>query len=224
MKWYHNGTEITSSTRVSIANNGTSLTISNMIDSDAGKYEVKIGSIGRGSSTACDRNFLPILEVVAMTAPVTFIVQQYHIPKYNPEDIIKTITLDIRDDNLVINNSIKINSSHIYRGNANSELLKNGVRQSLNNGQYSVIQSYGSETLLSHQIRYNNTEEVAGHYVYYETAWYFYFGNSDCTDYSNFIFDYFHFPGRVAIFALYWTLKESGENIMYMYAHVCMFI
>ncbi len=224
MKWYHNGTEIKSSRRVSIANNGTSLTISNMIDSDAGKYEVKIGSIGRGSSTACDRNFLPIFEVAALYAPVTFIVQQYHIPKYNPEDIIKTITLDIRDDNLVINNSIKINSSHIFRWNPYSNLYKNGVYQSVSNGQYSFTQSYGSEILLSHQIRYNNTEEVAGHYVYYETARFYYFRNSDCTDYNNFIFDYFHFPGRVAIFALYWTLKENGENIMYMYAHVCMFI
>ncbi len=140
MNWYHNGTEITSSTRVSVANNGISLTISNMIDSDAGKYEVKIGSIGRGSSTACDRNFLPVLEVVAMTAPVTFIVQQYHIPKYNPEDIIKTITLDRGDNNLVINNSIKISSSHIYGGNVNSELLKNGEHQSLNNGQYTQRQ------------------------------------------------------------------------------------
>ena len=124
MKWYHNGTEITSSTRVSVANNGTSLTISNMIDSDAGKYEVKIGSIGRGSSTACDRNFLPILEVAALTALFTFIVQQFHIPKYNPEDIIKIIPLNIRDDNLVINISIKINSSHIIHRNTFSNFYK----------------------------------------------------------------------------------------------------
>ncbi len=89
----------------------------------------------------------------------------------------------------------------------------------MSNGQYSVTQSYRSEILLSHQIKYNNTEGVGGYYVYYEMTWYFYFRNSDCTDYNNVIFNYFHFPGSVAMFALYWTLKENGENITYVHVY-----
>ena len=49
--WYHNGTLVTSDDRVDIIDNGTELTISNVVQSDAGKYEVKINSIknARGS-------------------------------------------------------------------------------------------------------------------------------------------------------------------------------
>ena len=52
LAWYHNGTQVTADDRVHIINNGTELTISNVVQSDAGKYEVKIDSIeyARGSS------------------------------------------------------------------------------------------------------------------------------------------------------------------------------
>ena len=42
--WSHNGTVLTFDGRVIVGNNGKSLTISNMVQSDAGIYEVKINS------------------------------------------------------------------------------------------------------------------------------------------------------------------------------------
>ena len=88
--WYHNGTLVTSDDRVDIIDNGTELTISNVVQSDAGKYEVKINSIknARGSSETCDMNILPMLEHLALHAPVMFILHESSILSYNPEDVI----------------------------------------------------------------------------------------------------------------------------------------
>ena len=92
LTWYHKGTEILSNEKTNVSNHGTLITISDMIDSDAGKYEVKISSINYHNSTSsatCDRNVLRMLEQTALHAPVTFYLQQYHIPQYKPEDIIE---------------------------------------------------------------------------------------------------------------------------------------
>ena len=87
LTWYHNGTEILNNERMNISSNGTLLTMSDMVDSDAGTYEVKISSINYHNSTSsatCDRNILRMLEQTALHAPVTFYLQQYHIPQYKP--------------------------------------------------------------------------------------------------------------------------------------------
>ena len=92
LTWYHNGTDILNNERMNVSNGGILLTISDMVDSDAEKYEVKISSIkyyGFASSATCDRNILRMLEQTALHAPVTFYLQQYHIPQYKPEDIIE---------------------------------------------------------------------------------------------------------------------------------------
>ena len=79
--WSHNGTELTSNGRHSIGHNGISLTISNMVQSDAGKYEVKIHSTYFGDEGGiCDKNILPVLANFAFYAPVTFILQEFSVP------------------------------------------------------------------------------------------------------------------------------------------------
>ncbi len=193
LKWYHNGTNISNTDRISITNNGTSLSISNMIDSDAGKYEAKIGSIdynGYGSSSECDQNLLPSLEILALQAPVTFIVQQHHIPEYNPEDTIEVFVLDPTHNILTINNSFAINTNRFLYDTPYSYFYKNGISQSFNTEHFSFTTSYGSEILLSHQIRYSNTEDVAGHYVYTELSHAFDV-HYHCRSYSYYISDYF---------------------------------
>ncbi len=212
LSWYHNGTKITDSDRISITNNGTALTIFNMIDSDAGKYEVKVGSIDYGgltSSSECDQNILPILEVAALNAPVTFIVQQYHMPKYDPQDIIEMFTLDSTNDNFIINKSIAINN--LYFGSTlNKYFYKNGTSLSLSTGHFTFTQSYENEILLSHQIRYNNTEDVTGHYVYFETINANKFRRRRCDGYYDYIRDIMDRP-RFPVFILYWTLLSNGK-------------
>ncbi len=211
LNWYHNGTNISNTDRISITNNGTSLSISNMIDSDAGIYEAKIGSIdyyGYGSSSECDQSFLPVLEVLALHAPVTFIVQQHHIPKYNPEDTIKVFALDPTHNILTINNSLEINTNRLLYDTPYRYFYKNGISQSFNTEHFSFTRSYGSEILLSHQIRYNNTEDVAGHYVYTELSYAFYIRHYNCRSYNYYINDYFfEFP----LFIVFWTLHKNGE-------------
>ncbi len=211
LNWYHNGTNISNTDRISITNNGTSLSISNMIDSDAGKYEVKIGSIdyyGYGSSSECDQNLLPALEVLALHAPVTFIVQQHHIPECNPEDTIKVFVLDPIHNILTINNSFAINTNRLLYDTPYRYFYKNGISQSFNTEHFSFTRSYGSEILLSHQIRYNNTEDVAGHYVYTEASYADYHLYSNCRSYYYYIdHNIFQFP----VFIVFWTLLKNGE-------------
>ena len=50
--------------RIDISNNKTTLTISNIKDSDAGKYQVRIDSLTFGchSSLECDQSLLEVLE------------------------------------------------------------------------------------------------------------------------------------------------------------------
>ena len=92
--WSHNGTELASDGRHSIGNNGTSLTISNMVQSDAGKHEVKINSTYLDDEGGiCDKNFLPMLANLAFYAPVTFVLQEFSVSTYYPEDVISDYAL-----------------------------------------------------------------------------------------------------------------------------------
>ena len=87
--WYHNGRQITAGNKYSMtySNSSTSLTstslsIQNMVGSDAGKYEVKIESIEyreNSSSPHCDSILLPLLETYAIHTPVTFTVQEHYM-------------------------------------------------------------------------------------------------------------------------------------------------
>ena len=219
LTWYHNGTEILSSNeRMNVSNNGTLLTISDMIDSDAGKYEVKISSIiyyGSVSSATCDRNVLRMLQQTALHAPVTFYLRKYHIPQYKPEDIIELYFLSMNslanlNNTITINHTTDVNATFIFGGNSryfNQRFFKNGVSQSPNTDNVITEQSYGNEISISHQLRYSDTDEIVGHYVYMETAYYYYYNSRHpCHGYYYYIND---FIWDISVVVHYWSLKIS---------------
>ena len=67
------------------------LTVLNMTESDAGTYEAKINSIDYGdrdeSSPECNSRLLPLLESLAIFAPVSFTVRECS-PVYDPNAVI----------------------------------------------------------------------------------------------------------------------------------------
>ena len=219
LTWYHNGTEILSNERMNISNNGTLLTISDMIDFDAGKYEVKISSIeyyGSSSSATCDRNILRMLEQTALHAPVTFYLQQYHIPQYKPEDIIELYFLPMNslansNNTITINHTTDVNTTLIFGGYSrhfDERFFRNGVSQSPNTDNVTTEQSYGNEINISHQLRYSDTDEIVGHYVYMESVYYYF--TSNCHAYHYYIDDWFWHP---SVLVYYWSLKISKTKL-----------
>ena len=215
LTWYHNGTKILSNERMNVSNRGTLLTISGMIDSDAGKYEVKISSIDYfySSSATCDRNVLRMLEQTALHAPVTFYLQQYHIPQYKPEEIIELYFLPMNslansNNSITIDYTTDVNTIFLfgrYSANFDHRFFRNGVSQSPNTNNVTTEQLYGNEINISHQLRYSNTDEIAGHYVYMETTYSYYF-TSNCRAYYYYFHDRFRQP---SVLVYYWSLKIS---------------
>ena len=216
LAWYHNGTRVTSDDRVHIINNGTELTISNMVQSDAGKYEVKINSIetARGSSETCDMNILPMLEHLALHAPVMFILHESSILSYNPEDDVITdyyipAYQGTSLQSITIDNVIKINTSSVLRNDFDGyhELYKDGIRVYDVNTFNSTV-SYGNEIMQSLRISYNNTDDITGHYVYLAYGYYWDIDSRTCPQYHSYIGNFiWEFP----IFVLYWHIKVYGK-------------
>ena len=216
LAWYHNGTLVTSDDRVHIINNGTELTISNVVQSDAGKYEVKINSIenARGSSVTCDVTILPMLEHLALHAPVTFILHESSILSYNPEeDVITDYYIPAYQgtslQSITIDNVIKINSSSVLRNyySRYHRLYKDGIRVYDVNTFNSTV-SYGNEIMQSLRISYNNTDDITGHYVYLAYTYYRDIDSRTCPQYYNYIrSSTYRFP----IFVLYWNIKVYGK-------------
>ena len=226
LTWYHNGTEILSSNkRMNVSNNGTSLTISDMIASDAGKYEVKISSIdysGYSSSSECDRNVLRTLEQTALHAPVTFYLQQYHIPQYKPEDIIELYFLPMNslansNNTITINHTTDVNATYIFGGNSryfNQRFFKNGAYRSPNTDNIITQQSYDNEINISQQLRYSDTDEIVGHYVYMEIN-YSYFSSMfrrTCRGYYYYL-DRYYWRFKVVLIH-YWSLNISKTLLL----------
>ena len=217
LTWYHNGTEILSNERMNVSSTGTSLTISDMIDSDSGKYEVKISFINYygHSSATCDRNILRMLEQTALHAPVTFYLQQYHIPPYKPEDIIELYFLPMNlladsNNTITIDYTTDINATFLfegYSGNFDHRFFRNGVSQSPNTNNVITEQSYGNEINISHQLRYSDTDEIAGHYVYMKTTYYYYFTHN-CRAYYNYFDNWFSQP---SVLVYYWSLISKTK-------------
>ena len=213
LSWYHNGTKIFPNDRVNIIKNGTTLVISNMVESDAGKYEVKIGSIDYSGyrSSVCDQNLLPVLETLAIQAPVTFYVQQFYINQYNPEDVVNNYYLPNNlQHSIILNHSIDINTNVVfYSLSLSSYLFKDGVSQSLNNGMYNLTRSYDNEITLSHNISYNSSEDVIGHYIYTKHIYYREINDYICPHYYRYYGNCYH-DGPA--FVLYWTVHEYGKQ------------
>ena len=228
LAWYHNGTELTSDDRVIVTNNGTSLTISNMSKSDEGKYEVRINSIG-SSSAFCDRNMLPLLENRALYAPVTFLLQESNLPKYNPEDVILDYALPAyqgsAQQSFTIVNTIMINPTALLdTRNINDYLYKDGERIS-DRSIYNNTASYDNIITQSLRITYNNTDDIAGHYVHIAFAYIYYFSTPTCPDYD---IVRSHFYLKIPVFTLYWNIRSYGKFINqrsnpFIFYLVCVF-
>ena len=76
LAWFHNGTEVHASGRVSVLNNGTRITIHDSTHADAGYYRVEIASLDfDDDNPACDSLWLPLLRNHAAFAPVTFTIK-----------------------------------------------------------------------------------------------------------------------------------------------------
>ena len=176
--WYHNGTQITPGNKYSItySNSSTSLTntslsIQNMVGSDAGKYEVKIESIEyrEDSSPHCDSTLLPLLETYyAIHTPVTFTVQEYCVPTYDPQPIVSNYSIPECLDRGSCSSDLRSsghNAIGILVGRYQSEWYKNGLRIGDGNMYNSSVIREQGLVLNSLQITYNNTEDVTGNYV-----------------------------------------------------------
>ena len=222
LTWYHNGTELLSSDRMNVSNHGTSLTLSDMIDSDAGKYEVKISSIhyyNYVSSATCDRNVLRMLEHTAVHAPVTFYLQQYHIPQYKPEDIIELyflpmIHLHNSNNTVTLQYTTDVNTNFIFGEHAgllSQMFFRNGVSQS-NIDKVITEQSYNYEIIISHHLRHSNIDEIVGDYFYMETSFSFrnnYYSSMFRYNCSGYYYYFVHYAWPVSVLAHYLTLKNS---------------
>ena len=73
--WYHNGTEVQASGRVSVLNNGRMIIIRDTIHADAGYYRVEIASLDY-DDPICDSLWLPLIRNHAAHAPVTFTINE----------------------------------------------------------------------------------------------------------------------------------------------------
>jgi len=215
LSWYHNGTLVSSSGRVNTIDNGTLLIINNMVESDAGTYQVRIGSLGlinyEPSTSDCDENFLRVLENYALYAPVTFHVHQNTLLTYDFEQVINKHYLPSyvmsTHKHYYTNNVIDINASLILnRQPLPSRLFKDGILMSFPSVMYNYTVSYGSTINQTHILTYNNSNDVIGYYVQIEYSWSDDF-SSNCQNYQNYIFSTFHWFFPVPVSVLFWSIK-----------------
>ena len=81
MNWYHNGTELTNSSRVTILNTGRELIVQNTLSEDAGTYQVQITSLDLSDlyyrdDLCCHFTWFYFLQKHAVYAPVSFTVRE----------------------------------------------------------------------------------------------------------------------------------------------------
>ena len=212
--WSHNGTELASDGRHSIGHNGTSLTISNMVQSDAGKYEVKINSTDLDDEEGiCDRNILPMLSNLALHTPVTFVLQEFSVPTYYPEDVISDYAVPAYQGSasktLDIDNVFMINiPAVLYDRSILFEFLyKDGVAIR-DMPSFNDTVSYGNVTTQSLRIKYNNTEDVTGRYFYGADIIYIYIYGDICPQYMDYFESTHIYP---PVFSLHWNIRSYSE-------------
>ena len=212
--WSHNGTELASDGRHSIGHNGTSLTISNMVQSDAGKYEVKINSTDLDDEEGiCDRNILPMLSNLALHTPVTFVLQEFSVPTYYPEDVILDYAIPeyqgSASKTLDIDNVFMINVPAVFDNESIpfEFLYKDGVLITDMPSFHSTV-SYGNVTTQSLRITYNNTEDVTGHYYYGAEISYTAIARDICPQYSDYFDSTYIYP---PVFSLHWNIRSYSE-------------
>ena len=214
--WSHNGTELASDDRHSIGHNGTSLTISNMVQSDAGKYEVKINSTNLDYERGiCDKNILRMMANLAFYAPVTFILQEFSVPTYYPEDVILDYAVPAYQGStskiLGIENVFMINVSALFYRPISYEVLNKDYLDIRDMPPFRRTVSYGNVITQSLRITYNNTEDVTGRYNY--GAFLDFFDQDVCFIYWH-IFHTSVFP----VFSLHWNIRSYSELISHNYS------
>lgn len=212
--WYHNGTKIISGGRSNISNLGTTLIISNMTESDAGKYEAKAETLLFYSPRPCDKNILKMLENGALYAPLTYVLQKTYTPTYNPEDI----TLDYaippyqgtHPQRIHINNVVMINLSAVSRdvNMVRESLFKDSDEISRSDMmKYNTTLSYYNETTtVSVLISYTNTADIIGHYVHHIYIDTNTIKREECPDY------YRLYPYDYPSISLEWNIKLSSRT------------
>ena len=217
LAWFYNGTEITSreNGRLIIDNNGTRLSITNMEESDAGTYQVKINSTSfhiYSNSEACDAIVLPSLESNADYAPVTFMVQEQHIPTYDPSSIVSTHYISEDTSNTLQLHSTINTSLGTYPDGHRNYWFRNGSRLSDNN----IFNSSGSSLeRLSLQVTSNNSADITGDYVGIVWIWYSDW-NNDFQDMCRGYYDYFDAPYRrvLPVAVSYWSIKVQCKSFL----------
>ena len=214
--WYHNNTRITTNERINIADGGTTLTIADTVETDAGKYQVRIDSMNFSSGVdppECPKNILPLFEDLALHAPVTFLLQQSVTPVYNPEDIIINYTIPdyLGEDqhSLLIDTTSRINTSYISANSLYIQLYKNAVY--INSGNYNYTKIFNENRIGAIlEFKYNNSGNIIGLYVLHE---YWYLDTFNCPIYRNY---YRHYLTRLYYEYLritYFSIILRGESI-----------
>ena len=216
LAWYHNGTEITSGEngRMIIDKNGTRLSITNMEESDAGTYQVKINSTSfhfHNNSEDCDAILLPLLELNAVHAPVTFTVQEQHTPTYDPSSIVSTHYISEDTSNTLQLHSNINTSLGTYLDRHGNSWFRNGSYLSDN----SIFNSSGSSLeRLSLQVTSNNSADITGDYVGIVSIRDFYLQRTFryiCRSYYYYFNDGIYF---IPIAVSYWSIKVYSKSLL----------
>ena len=208
--WYHNGTKIVSGNKYIIWN--TTLRINDMVENDTGIYEAKIALIDFGrNSPECDTLVLPLLEAQAAYAPVTFLVQEQHVPVYDVHvsSIVSTHYVANDTDDYSIRR-IELNvavplSSQLLRFISYNWYM-NGIE----------VTTGGSQEGLS--VAYNNTATIIGDYVGIYSARIV----NKCEGYYILFRHLQQGPFRQVILPLsFWKIKYSSELEDYIFWWWC---
>ena len=213
--WYHNGTKITSRENGRlIIDRGATLSIANMEESDAGTYKVKINSTSFNffnNSEFCDELVMPILELTAGHAPVTFTVQEQHTPTYDPSSNIVS-TLYVSEETRYTQ---QLNGTSVISLRYIDFLV---ILWSRNGRELSENMFTNEE--LSLQLESRNVNDIVGDYI--GTMWIAFsvfsldFFIDSCYGYFDYLADqYFSFP--ISVF--YWRIKVYGKS----YPLLCQF-
>ncbi len=215
LAWYHNNTRITPNGRINITDGGTTLTIADTVETDAGKYQVRIDSMNFSSGEdppECHENILALFEDLALHAPVTFLLQQSVTPAYNPEDIIINYTIPdyLGEDqhSSLIDTTSRINTSYISANSLYIRLYKNAAY--INSGNYNYTKIFHENRIGAiMEFKYNNSGNIIGDYVLRE---YWYHDTFNCPFYRN----YYYYLGHRFYDYLritYFSIILRGESI-----------
>ena len=210
LTWYHNGTEIIpEENRWLITENSTQLLITNLEESDAGTYEVKINSTSLDSEY-CDAVSLPWLEALAAFAPVTFTVQEQYTPLYDPSSIVSTHYISQDTLMLELSHDTGISAADISFSRFGFPIFV-WYRNVVPIAHDSSIYNFRGSTLqrFSMNIATNNTDHIVGDYsagmylIYHDII-------TGCNDYFSFFSEFF--INAIPVMTPYWTVKVQGKS------------